>query len=223
MNLWNDVFRNLRIPLLLTLIIALGFEFTLYTGIDNSVFGIHPMDLKRLYGIVTVPLVHGNVAHLLNNLFAFAALSSLLYVVYDGMAGKVMSVLWLLTGTGMFLFARSEYYHIGASGVVYALIFFLSFAGFLARTRTTVVVSLIVIFYYGGSIWGVFPLQEQVSWDGHLAGALTGMLTAGLFHRKIRSLHPGDAKPDWYEDEEDGDDGTEPDPYEQFGTNRDSK
>lgn len=216
MNLWNDVIKHLRIPLLLTLLIALGYEFTVYTGIDNSFFGIHPLDLSRLHGILTVPLVHGNAEHLFNNLFAFAALSSLLFVVYDGMAGKVISVLWLFTGLLMFLFARSEFYHIGASGVVYALIFFLSAAGFISRTRTPVVVSLIVIFYYGGSIWGIFPLQEKVSWDGHLAGAVAGLFSAWAFRRQILILHPHERKPEWY-DEKDEEDDEEPDPYSQFG------
>jgi membrane associated rhomboid family serine protease len=213
MNLWTDIFKKLLIPLLLTLLIALGYEFTLRTGIDSAVFGIHPLDFNRLYGIVTVPLVHGNLSHLLNNLLAFVLLSSLLYVVYTPFAGRVMLALWLITGSLMFLFARPSFYHIGASGVVYALIFYLIAAGFINRSKTPVVISLLVVFYYGGSVWGIFPLDSRVSWDGHLAGAVSGLMMAWMTRRGIARLFPKFSIPDWQDKETESE---QNDPYNRF-------
>lgn len=107
----------------------------------------------------------------------------------------------------MFLFARGEVVHIGASGVVYALIFFIMISGFIVRTQTPATFSIIVLTYYGSSVWGLLPIQEGVSWDGHLAGAVTGALLALINKREIQLLYPTPQKPDWFhEDGEDADD-----------------
>lgn len=204
--MWKDIFAKLTVPFLLTLCILLGYELVLYSGIDNSWFGIHPMDVSRIYGIITVPLVHGNASHLFNNLMAFIGLTVLLYLVYYRIANIVMLILWVFTGVLMFLFARPEYYHIGASGVVYALIFFLITAGFITRTRVPVVISIVVAFYYGGSIWGIFPLDKNVSWDGHLSGLIVGLITALVLKKQIGMLFPLEKMPDWYYENEPGND-----------------
>lgn len=186
--------------------IPLFYELVLLMRWDSGFFGIHPRNIEFLHGIITAPLVHGDASHLLNNLMAFLVLSALLFLVYNDLAKKVFILSWLFTGIFMFLFARGEYVHIGASGVVYAFIFFLITSGIIHRNRKTLVVTLIVTLFYGSAVWGLFPLQRGVSWDGHLSGAVVGFLLALLFYKKLHKSIPHDPKPDWYYDDEMGED-----------------
>ena len=40
---------------------------------------------------------------------------------------------------------------------------------------------------YGGILWGVLPTNRGVSWQGHLFGAIGGVLAARLVHVRPRS------------------------------------
>lgn len=213
MNLWNDVFRKLTIPLLLTLVIALFYWVVPLVGFDARLLALHPRDPDYWSGIFTVPLVHGSNSHLINNLLAFMALSALLFVVYSRVAVLVLVLLWVGTGALMFVFARPEFFHIGASGVVYALIFFLFAVGILVRRRTPVTITLLVALYYGGAVWGIFPIEEGVSWDGHLMGAIAGVVCAWLFRRSIAALYPPEKQPVWFDESGEED---EEDEYQRF-------
>lgn len=37
---------------------------------------------------------------------------------------------------------------------------------------------VLVVLVYGSMIWGVLPVQQGVSWQAHLFGALAGVLLA---------------------------------------------
>jgi uncharacterized membrane-anchored protein YhcB (DUF1043 family) len=37
---------------------------------------------------------------------------------------------------------------------------------------------------YGGMIWGVFPMEEHVSWEGHLSGLVVGVALAFLYRKR---------------------------------------
>jgi membrane associated rhomboid family serine protease len=84
----------------------------------------------------------------------------------------------------VWLFGRSNSSHIGASGVVYGLAFFLIFFGIFRRDFTSMLISIIVIMLYGGVIYGVLPTDPRVSWESHFAGALVGIYTAIGFSSK---------------------------------------
>jgi hypothetical protein len=85
-----------------------------------------------------------------------------------------------LTGAFTWLVARDSY-HIGMSGVIYGLFGFLFLSGALRNYRPLMGLSLFVIFLYGSLIWGIFPMQEHVSWEGHLFGLGSGLLLAYVF------------------------------------------
>ena len=88
--------------------------------------------------------------------------------------------MFILSGISLWLLGRDSY-HVGMSGMIYALAGFLAISGFLQKNIRSAGVSLIVIFLYGSLVWGIFPMELRVSWEAHLLGLFSGIITAVLF------------------------------------------
>jgi len=155
-------------------------------GLDN--FGIHPRELSGLWGILFAPFLHGGFGHLIANTVPFILLGFLtsarkrmdFYVVAVGSA--------LIGGLGTWLIGGAGTVHIGASGVVFGMLGFLMGRGFFERSLSSIALSAVVTFLFGGMIWGVLPtVGAGISWEGHLFGFLGGMLIARLMGQKIRA------------------------------------
>jgi len=155
----------------------------LTTHFDFVEYGIYPRTLKGSLGIVFAPFIHGDVFHLISNTFPIIFLGVGLFYFYHKIAWKVLLAIYLISGFWVWLAAR-EAYHIGASGVIYGLIFFLLFSGFLRRNTQSLAISFVVILLYGGNMFlGIVPVDNGVSWEAHLMGALAGSFLA-IFYRK---------------------------------------
>jgi membrane associated rhomboid family serine protease len=157
------------------------FAFPFYT------LGVLPKTIHGMLGILTMPLIHDKVDyhHLLNNSMAFILLMSLLVYSYRSISLKVLVLSWLIGGALVWAFASNHgAYHIGISGVIYALFGFLFASGILRRYFPLQALSMLVVFIYGSMIWGIFPLDKHVSWEGHLAGILTGIVLAFVFRKQ---------------------------------------
>ncbi len=146
--------------------------------------GILPRHTEGLVGILTAPLIHGSIQHLISNTFPMIFLMVVLDLAYPRSARYAFVLVYIGTGVGMWLFARTNY-HIGASGVVYGLVAFLFWTGLFRRNIRSIALSLAILFLYSGYIWGVFPNKPGISWDGHLIGALVGILVAYLLRHRI--------------------------------------
>lgn len=92
-----------------------------------------------------------------------------------------LAVLW---GLGTWLVGASDSVHIGASGLVFGYFGYLLLAGFFERRFFSILLSLLVLFAWGGMIFGVLPGQTGISWEGHLFGFLGGGLSAKLLAKK---------------------------------------
>lgn len=155
-------------------------------------FGILPQSVEGIKGIFLSPLIHapGDINHLINNSIPTAVLLSALIYFYRQIAFYVFAISWLFSGFFVWAFAENTgSYHIGFSGVIYALSGFLFVSGILRKYRPLQGVSLFVVFVYGSMIWGIFPTAERISWEGHLFGLLTGIALSYLF-RKIGPQSP---------------------------------
>lgn len=172
----------LLVPLLV--LIAIWLVFGIETGFDLnfSPYGILPKAWKGLRGIFFGPFIHSSLSHLFNNSIPLGVLLSFLFFFYKKMAYKVLIVGTLLTGLLTWSFARTSY-HIGASGVVYMLFSFIFFSGVFRKHYRLIALSLVVIFLYGGMVWYLFPIEEQISWEGHSSGFLIGLFLAVLYKR----------------------------------------
>jgi len=165
-----------------------------------SHWGVYPRSLHGLKGIITAPFIHGSFNHLINNSVPLFTLTMGLLYFYKKIAYRLLLVFWLVTGILIWLLARPSY-HIGASGVVYALATFIFFSGIIRKNVNLLALSLLVAFLYGSMVWGVFPIKIGVSWEAHLFGALTGLVCSILY----RNQGPPPQKPSWMMQEEDDD------------------
>jgi membrane associated rhomboid family serine protease len=73
--------------------------------------------------------------------------------------------------------------HLGASGVVYGYFGYLVLAGWLSKRVWLALISVGVVFFYGGLIWGVLPTQSYISWESHLFGFVSGLFLAYQFRQ----------------------------------------
>lgn len=174
--------------------------FQVILGLDFGTLGIYPKRQFGLKGILFSPFLHSGWKHLLANTPPLFALLGILFFFYRRVAVPSLVAITLLTGLAVWAFARSNAFHIGASGVIYGLVAFLFWTGIFRRNVKSIVLALIVIVYYGGMFAGVLPTDERVSWESHLFGALVGILVAFWFKDKIE---PDEKRPTWsWEQEE---------------------
>ncbi len=153
-------------------------------GADFSGFGIYPLSLKGLAGIIFSPFIHADFTHLFNNSLPFFLLSIALFYFYSEVALKVFLWTYFLTGI-LVWFGGREAYHIGASGLVYGLASFLFFSGIIRKYYRLVALSLLVVFLYGQLVWGIFPgVYKNVSWESHMLGFFSGIILAIWFRKE---------------------------------------
>jgi membrane associated rhomboid family serine protease len=144
--------------------------------------GILPRNISGLIGILTSPFIHGGFSHLISNTAPLVLTGLGIFYFYPKSAYKVFVIVYLGTGILVWLLARGVY-HIGASGIIYGFVSFLFFSGIFRKDSRSIALALVVIFLYGGLIWGVLPVEKGVSWESHLFGAVVGAISAFIFRK----------------------------------------
>ncbi len=171
----------LLLPFFSVLLLWIVFWAEIRFNLDLGIYGILPRTLIGLRGVVFSPFLHGNIEHLYNNSIPLLILTAALSYFYRELTYKVLAYGILLSGFLTWLIAR-ENYHIGASGLIYVLVSFIFFKGIMTKYYRLVALSLLVIMIYGSLVWYVFPdIEEGISWEGHLAGLITGFAFAIRF------------------------------------------
>ena len=64
--------------------------------------------------------------------------------------------------------------------MIYAFVICL-LSGLIGRNIRRMAVTLIIVFLYGSMVWGMLPINERISWEGHLSGFITGLVLALIF------------------------------------------
>lgn len=157
--------------------------FEVVEQVNLSWYGIYPRKTSGLIGILTAPLLHGDFPHLISNTLPLMVLGPIIFYFYRSIAFNVFFWVYLMTGVWVWA-AGANGYHIGASGIIYGFITFLFFSGIFRKDPRLMALSLFVTFLYGGAIWGIFPLQQGVSWESHMLGSLAGIITAYNFRNE---------------------------------------
>lgn len=144
--------------------------------------GVFPQQIHGLVGIVTAPLVHGSLEHIFNNTLSILLLGSFILYGYPKSRWRVIVFVWLMSGVGVWLFAR-EAYHIGASGLTHGLFFYLFVVSLFRRDKSSVAIMMAAFFMYGGMTMTIFPREEGISFEYHLFGGISGVIAALFWHR----------------------------------------
>jgi membrane associated rhomboid family serine protease len=189
-------------PLGLVTLIWLIFSIEIRYNLNFNSFGIYPKSLKGLFGIVVSPFIHSNISHLYSNTFPLLILSLALFYFYKPIALKI--ILYAIFFTGLLTwFIGRESYHIGASGLIYALFSFLFFKGIFTQYYRLIALSLVVVFIYGSMIWYTLPIEEHISWEGHLSGFITGTILALVFKKNLYVKEYYEWEKEQFKEEED--------------------
>src|SRR5919106_361653 len=157
--------------------------------------GIRPLETDGLEGILFAPLLHSNWQHLMANTGPALVLGFLMTLAGLSRFIFATAIVWILGGFGTWLIGNTgvppgvETNHIGASGLIFGWLTFLIVFGFFTRKVWEIVVGVVVLFVYGSVLLGVLPGTFGVSWQGHLCGAVAGVLAAYMLsgpERKAR-------------------------------------
>ncbi len=185
--------------------VAFAVDQSNVLGGGLSRWGIMPRELSGLKGVLFAPFIHSSLPHVWSNTLPLLILTWFLFYFYSKIAFRAFLYMWLISGLLTWGIGRGVY-HVGASGLIFALLFFLFFSGLLRKYIPLVAVSLVVAFIYGSTIWSIFPFAEwidaTISWEGHLSGAISGLLLAIIY----REQGPQKPLPFWEEETVDAED-----------------
>ena len=177
-----------KYPLLFLVICWVVFLLDKQYNWDIYHYGVSPRKMSGSVGILFSPFIHGNWSHIINNSLPILILGSLIFYFYESIAWN--SVLWIYFISGLWLWIGGRNgdtipnYHFGASTLIYGFSTFLFFSGVLRKHKPLMVVSALVVLLYGSITWGVFPFDESISWEGHLFGAISGILVAYSYRKE---------------------------------------
>ena len=174
--------KSLKFSVIILIIIWSVKLFEIVFDYDFTEYGVLPRNFNGLIGILFSPLIHSDVNHLLSNSLPVVILCLLIFNFYSQIAKKIFIYLYFISGLWLWCIGR-ESFHIGASGLIYAMASFLFFSGILRKNSQLSAVALLVIFIYGGLFWGLFPIHKNVSWEGHLTGFIAGILVSFIFRK----------------------------------------
>lgn len=190
--------QSFIIPLILAFFMLLSHLLGQFAGYDFHFLALIPRKIQGLAGMLGVAFIHGSWEHLFSNLPPFIILSAGVLYYYREFAGRAYFGMYLLTNTWVWIAARDSY-HIGASGWVYALAFFLFVSGIIRKDKKALILSLLVSLFYGGLIWGLLPGLPGISWESHIFGALSGIVFAFAYKKKGKQPEPFRESPDYHQ------------------------
>jgi membrane associated rhomboid family serine protease len=147
-------------------------------------YGIEPRDVDGLDGIVAAPFLHVGFGHLIGNTIPFVVMG--VVIAFEGplrLVG-VTAIAALVSGLGTWLIAPDDTIHLGASGVVFGYATYLIARGAFNRRFTELAIGLVVAVLWGGALLAGLEPQQGISWQGHLFGAIGGVVAARLLARR---------------------------------------
>ncbi|MGH3346058.1 MAG: rhomboid family intramembrane serine protease [Nocardioides sp.] len=141
-------------------------------------FGIEPRTQDGLVGIAAAPMLHSGWGHLEANSVPLLILGFLVAVASTARLVGVLAWAWAVSGIGVWLVGPPDSVTVGASGLVFGLLTYTMLVGFLERRPIGILIGVGVFLVYGSILLGALPGQPGVSWQGHLFGAVGGLLAA---------------------------------------------
>ncbi len=157
------------------------------TGHPLDTYGIQPRTDEGLVGVAAAPLLHFGLDHLISNTVPVLVLGFLTLATGIARGLLATAIIWVVGGLGVWAFAQSDSNHAGASILIFGWIVYLVVRGLINRRATEVLIGVAVFLLYSSALLGVLPGQPGVSWQGHLFGAIGGLLAARVLTTRDRS------------------------------------
>ena len=189
-------------PLLFVLLLWVVYGVDQLFDLRLYRYALEPRTASGLLGIFTFPLLHGSIEHIAGNSISVLTLLTGVRYFFPQLFTRVFLWSYVLPGVLTWIIARPSY-HLGASGMIYALSAFLFVSGIIRSNRYLLALSLLVVFLYGSSFWYMFPIEDGISWEGHLSGAITGLLLGILYRKEKPTVYVKEKT--YFEDESDDD------------------
>lgn len=164
-------------PLLLVVTISLVALVQLLSLVDLRAFGLQPRSLHGFLGILTMPFLHGNLAHFLGNIGPLAVLAIMVSASQRGRFYSITISLIVTTGVFNWLLA-SPGYVVGASGLIFAYWGFLIAAAWLRRDLKSIVFAAVTILIYGSLLLSLTEIRQGISFAAHFSGLISGLWLA---------------------------------------------
>ncbi len=152
-------------------------DFVIFKGRLDK-FGIQPHNIIGLRGLILAPFLHGGFPHLIANTIPFITLGWLTMIQETSDFYIVSIITAIVGGLGVWLLGSPDSIHIGASILIYGYLGFLLLRGYFQKNLPSIILSIIVVFLYGGLVRGIFPSSMGISWEGHLFGFIGGAISA---------------------------------------------
>ena len=146
-------------------------------------YGIEAREPEGLDGIVTAPFLHVGFGHLISNTIPFVVMGLLIALEGARRLVAVFAIVTLVSGLGTWLVAPEGSIHVGASGVVFGFATYLIARGWFNRRPSQIAIGLVVVVIWGGVLIGGLQPREGISWQGHLFGAVGGVVAARVLAR----------------------------------------
>jgi membrane associated rhomboid family serine protease len=141
-------------------------------------YGIEAREPEGLDGIVTAPFLHVGFGHLISNTIPFVIMGLLIAIEGARRLLAVFAIVALVSGLGTWIVAPEGSIHVGASGVVFGFATYLIARGWFNRRTSQIAIGLVIVVIWGGVLVGGLQPREGISWQGHLFGAIGGVVAA---------------------------------------------
>jgi membrane associated rhomboid family serine protease len=153
-------------------------------------YGIEPRDVDGLDGIVFAPFLHVGFGHLIANTLPFVAMGAVIGLEGPLRLLAVTAIAALVSGLGTWLVAAEGTIHVGASGVVFGYATYLVARGVFNRRLGEIAIGVVLVALWGGALLAGLEPREGISWQGHLFGAVGGVVAAAMLARPGRGRAP---------------------------------
>lgn len=163
--------------------------------LDNN--GVRPLTVDGLWGILFAPVLHDDWAHLISNSVPAFVLTFVIIASSGTMVWiEATAMIWVGAGVGTWLLGGLNSNHVGASSLIFGWVAFLVLRGVFARKLSEILIGVVIAAVYGYIIWGVLPTNPAVSWQGHLCGAIAGVMAAAILGRRSLAERNGGEQTD---------------------------
>ena len=158
--------------------------------------GIYPRNVDHLWGIFTAPFLHVSFAHLFGNTIPFVFMGVIIALRGAGRLALVTLIVIVIGGLGTWLVSPAHaatgqpIVTVGASGVVFGYATYLLTRGVFDRSVLELITGVVVAVVWGGALLASLVPHQQVSWQGHVCGAIAGVIAAWWLASQQAKHHP---------------------------------